>query len=55
MYQVKTARSSIELEVDTSQVQVIIPATDNSQGIILECQKIHYAVEIIINGHRAQA
>ena len=55
MYNVKTASSSVESEVDTLHVQVMRPPTDNRKAITPMSQKIINAIEITINGHKAHA
>ena len=44
MYKVKTVSISVESEVNTSQVQVMRPATDNREANIPVSEKIQNAV-----------
>ena len=55
MYKVKTASLSVKSKVYTSHLQVMRPATDDRKAIISVSQKIHNAVEITINRHKAHA
>ena len=55
MYKVTTASSSVESEVDTSQLQVMRHPTDIRIVIIPVSQKIFPAIRIIINGYTADA
>ena len=53
MYKVTTASLSVESEVDTSQLQVMRPATVIRKAIIPVSQKIPSGVEMTIHCHKA--
>ena len=54
-YKVKTARLSIESEVDTSHLEVMRPTTDSRNAMISGSQEICNVVDITIHAHNAPA